>query len=95
MENNIILKNIKLNKFTTCRTGGVAKYFTQIDNVDDLVNVLNLTKKEGLKVFVLGGGSNILINDTGFDGLVIKVLNKRLKIQKLDNGYFEINAGAG
>jgi UDP-N-acetylmuramate dehydrogenase len=95
MDNNIIYKNIDLNNLTSCKTGGVAKYFIQIDNVDDLVNTLNNTKKESVNVFVLGGGSNVLINDSGFDGLVIKILNKKLKINKLENGFFEIAVGAG
>ena len=95
MDNNIVYKNIELNKFTTCRTGGSAKYFIQIDNVDDLVNTLNNAKKESINVFVLGGGSNVLINDSGFDGLVIKILNKKLKINQLDNNTFDIDVGAG
>jgi len=95
MDNNIVYKNIELNKFTTCKTGGIAKYFIQIDNVDDLVNTLNNTKKESINVFVLGGGSNVLINDNGFDGLVIKILNQRLKINQLDENLFEIIVGAG
>lgn len=95
MDNNIVLKNVELSKFTSCKTGGIAKYFIQIDNVDDLVNTLNNAKKEGLNVFVLGGGSNVLINDEGFEGLVIKILNKKLKINKVENDCFEIAVGAG
>jgi len=95
MDNNIIYKNVNLKEFTSCKTGGIAKYFIQIDNVDDLINTLNNTKKEGINVFVLGGGSNVLIHDEGFNGLVIKVQNQKLKINSLDEETFEINVGAG
>ena len=95
MNNNIIYKNVNLKDYTSCKTGGVAKYFIQIDNVDDLVNNLDSAKKEGINIFVLGGGSNVLINDNGFDGLVVKIQNQKLKVTKTLDDCFEIAVGAG
>ena len=95
MDNNIVYKNVNLKEFTSCKTGGPAKYFIQIDNVDDLVNTLDSAKKEGINIFVLGGGSNVLINDNGFDGLVVKIQNKKLKVIPAVDDCFEIAVGAG
>ncbi|MFA5092293.1 MAG: FAD-binding protein [Candidatus Paceibacterota bacterium] len=95
MNNNIIYKNVNLKDYTSCKTGGVAKYFIQIDNVDDLINTLDSAKKEGINIFILGGGSNVLIHDNGFNGLVIRIQNKKLKINSLEDNCFEIVVGAG
>ncbi|MFA6463370.1 MAG: FAD-binding protein [Candidatus Shapirobacteria bacterium] len=95
MENNIIYKNVDLNNFTSNKTGGIAKFFIKIDNVDDLINTLNNAKKESIPIFVLGGGSNVLINDKGFDGLVVRVLNEKLQINPIDDQTFNIVVGAG
>ncbi|MCX6762202.1 MAG: UDP-N-acetylmuramate dehydrogenase, partial [Candidatus Moranbacteria bacterium] len=48
---------------------------------DEIVEALEFAKEKKLPVFVLGGGSNILVSDKGFDGLVIKIQNSKFKIQ--------------
>ncbi len=93
--NNELEKNVSLEKFTTFKTGGLARFFAKIDNVEDLIECLSSAQKSNLPVFVLGAGSNILINDEGFDGLVVKVSNKKIEIQDLSNGQFDITVGAG
>ena len=67
-----IFENYRLDNLNTFRTGGKARFFCIIKSVDDLKKAIDFTKKKKLKNFVLGGGSNILISDEGFDGLVIK-----------------------
>jgi len=62
-----------LAPYTTFKIGGPAKYFCAVKDVDDLKEALAFAKGKGLPVFVLGGGSNVLISDKGFDGLVIKM----------------------
>ncbi|MGC8981597.1 MAG: UDP-N-acetylmuramate dehydrogenase [Minisyncoccia bacterium] len=68
----ILKKDINLKNFTTFKIGGPAKYFTIIRNFKDVEGVLNFLEKEKIRFFVLGGGSNILVKDEGFDGIVIK-----------------------
>lgn len=65
-------RDILLSKFTTFRIGGPAKYFFVATDTDELSGALSWAKKESLPYFVLGGGSNILFSDKGFDGLIIK-----------------------
>jgi UDP-N-acetylmuramate dehydrogenase len=65
-------KNVKLSPFTTFRIGGPADFFLQADSVKKLLLGLEFARSHGLPVFVLGGGSNLLVSDLGFRGLVIK-----------------------
>ncbi len=67
-----LLENEPLSKHTSFRIGGVADYFLIANTPDKLIGGINRAKKLGLGYFVLGGGSNILVGDNGFRGLVIK-----------------------
>jgi len=67
-----IQKNVLLKNYTTFKIGGKAKYFFVAKTKKDLVEAIKLAKKMKLPFFVLGGGSNILVSDKGFNGLVIK-----------------------
>ena len=68
-----IQEDIPLAGFTTFKIGGNARYFCLAKNENDLKEGIAFAKEKKISVFVLGGGSNILISEKGFDGLVIKV----------------------
>jgi len=68
-----IQKNISLKKYTTFKIGGRAKYFVKVRSVGELKQATNFAKQNSLLVFVLGGGSNLLVSDEGVNGLVIKI----------------------
>ena len=68
-----IEENILLAPYTTFKIGGPARFFACVKSVGELVQALTFAKEKKLKVFILGGGSNVLIDDGGFDGLVVKV----------------------
>lgn len=68
-----VLENVSLAPMTTFRIGGAARYFTAVTSEDELVGALSYARERKLPVFVLGGGSNILVADEGFPGLVIRV----------------------
>ncbi|HRZ34066.1 MAG TPA: UDP-N-acetylmuramate dehydrogenase [Candidatus Moranbacteria bacterium] len=85
-----IQQNIPLAQFTTFKIGGPAKFFCEVKDEKELAEALNYAKKNNLEVFVLGGGSNILVSDEGFNGLVIKLLNSYFVIH---NSYMECGAG--
>ncbi len=74
-------KNILLAPYTTFKIGGPAKYFFIAKNNRQIIEAVKLAKKSGIPYFIMGGGSNVLINDKGFDGLVIKVKNEKYEIQ--------------
>jgi UDP-N-acetylmuramate dehydrogenase len=67
-----ISENVLLNTYTTFRIGGPARFFVVVKNILDLTDALVFAQQKGLPIFVLGGGSNIVMSDNGFDGLVIK-----------------------
>ena len=76
-----IRKNIPLARYTTFKIGGPAKYFFVAKTTNDLVKAVGLAQAKKLPYFVLGQGSNLLVNDKGFSGLVIKIQNTRYEIQ--------------
>ncbi len=67
-----IKENIKLAPYTTFKIGGPARYFCVVSDEKELVEAIRFTKEKKLRFFILGAGSNILISDDGFDGLVVK-----------------------
>ncbi len=88
MKNNIekelfeIKKNISLSQHTTFKIGGKAKYFFRAKNKENLVKAMKLAKKYSLPFFVLGGGSNILVSDKKYEGLIIKAENSKCFMKK-------------
>jgi len=86
-----VQKNIPLKKYTTFKIGGPAKYFFVAKNKADLIKAIKVAKnlnpspfpkgdRVKLPFFILGGGSNLLVSDKGFNGLLIKTLNTKYKI---------------
>ena len=69
-----------MSKHTTFKIGGPAQYFLTVDNVDKLPELLGFLDGEGIAWMMLGGGSNMLANDDGFDGVVIRVTDKSFSI---------------
>ncbi|MEO8647716.1 MAG: UDP-N-acetylmuramate dehydrogenase [Acidobacteriota bacterium] len=69
----IIEENISLSPFTTLKVGGPARFFARIRSEEQLVKSFEFAAFHELPVFVLGGGSNLLVSDHGFDGLVVKI----------------------
>lgn len=72
-------KNVDLSRLTTFRLGGPAKYFITIEYAEELLEAVRWAKEAKERIYVLGGGSNILVNDRGVDGLVIVLKNNEVK----------------
>jgi len=68
-----IQENIPLAPLTTFGIGGPARYLARVQDHKEVCAALSFAKEKGLNVFILGGGSNVLVGDQGFDGLVIKI----------------------
>ncbi len=88
---NTIQKDVSLASYTTFKIGGPAKYFCVVESSEELIKLVDLAEKNNLPYFILAGGSNVLVSDNGFDGLVMKIGFSRLKIK--DN-LIECDAGA-
>ena len=75
-----VKKTVPLKIFSSFKIGGNAKYFYEAKTVLGLKKALNWAKKNKIKYFILGGGSNVLFSDNGFDGLVIKLNFNKIKV---------------
>ena len=73
-----IQKNIPLAQYTTFKTGGPADFFCEVNTKNDLVECFEWIKNNKKDFYILGGGSNLLINDLGFRGIVIKISNTNI-----------------
>ena len=65
-------EQVPLEQYTTFKIGGTARYFVVVKTADELVHAVKEANAAHIQWFVLGGGSDVLIADAGFDGLVIK-----------------------
>lgn len=86
------LKDADLCNFSTMKTGGKVKYIVFPKNVKELLKVLKIVKKNKLKHYIIGNGSNILFRDEGFDGVLINL--KHFNKIEIDNEHVNVGAGA-
>ena len=89
-----ILKNVALAPYTTFKIGGNAGFFVEVGSKNELEEAIEFAGNNNLAVFTLGGGSNILISDKGYNGLVIKMNISGINSADSPAGW-HIQAGAG
>jgi UDP-N-acetylmuramate dehydrogenase len=82
--------NVLLSKYTTLKVGGPAQLFLEVRSRDKFVEALNFLSGEGVPFIILGGGSNLLFSDAGYEGVVIKNLTANLE---LVNNVIEADSG--
>lgn len=70
---------VDLKTHSNYKIGGQARHFYVAKNVEDLKKAVLKARKECLPIFIMGGGTNLLINDKGFNGLVLKPEIKKLR----------------
>ena len=68
---SIIQENVSLSPLTTFQVGGLARYFARVSTEAEMLEVLEWAQSQGIPSTALGGGSNLLVPDVGFPGLVI------------------------
>lgn len=83
-------EQIPLAPFTTFGIGGPARWFTEAEDETSLVEAVRFAQESGLPLFVLGGGSNLLVSDDGFPGIVV-----RLALAGVEQTGDSFSAGAG
>jgi UDP-N-acetylmuramate dehydrogenase len=76
-----IEQNRSLKPLTTFKIGGPARYFIEITDPAQLSEAFEFAESRNLPVLILGGGSNMLVSDRGFDGLVIHIANRGIVTQ--------------
>ena len=88
-----VLIDEPLKRHTTFGVGGSASIFVYPNNKEDLIKLLKFISKEKIKIFFMGSGSNLLISDNGFDGVIIS-LKKSFKNFEV-NDSLEAKIGTG
>lgn len=81
-----ILENVPMSEHTSFKVGGPARYFVKAESVNDIVQALEFAKEQGLPYFILGKGTNLLVSDNGFMGIVIQLGKAFSEITNLGNG---------
>ncbi|HEX9079394.1 MAG TPA: UDP-N-acetylmuramate dehydrogenase [Desulfuromonadaceae bacterium] len=87
-------ENVPLAGFTTFGVGGAAHRFAEVTTPEEAAQALAFAREQRLPLFVLGGGSNVLVSDGGFPGLVILNRIKGFSVSP-DNGAVLVTAGGG
>ncbi|MEK7180198.1 MAG: UDP-N-acetylmuramate dehydrogenase [Patescibacteria group bacterium] len=90
-----ISENTPLKLLNTFKTGGNACYFVDVSTIKQLIQAVSFAQKRSLPIFILGEGSNILISDEGFDGLVIRMKISGITFQNETEEKIEVRVGAG
>ncbi len=90
-----ILENIELKNYTTFKVGGKAKFFVRLKNKSEISELVKLAKEKSLPIFILGGGSNIIVSDSDLNLLVIKNEILGREILSEDDSQVLISVGAG
>ena len=80
-----------LAEFSTYHTGGPASFFFSCKSTEDIRRAVTAAHETGIDYFLLGGGSNILVSDEGYDGLVIKIDVGGLEV--IDQSIIKVGAG--
>ena len=87
-------ENIPLNAYSTMRLGGNARYLLEIRSAKEIPKAIKWAEKKSLPIIMIGGGSNIIWDDGGFDGLVLVNKIAGFELQNNDGGGF-LTVGAG
>jgi UDP-N-acetylmuramate dehydrogenase len=77
-----IQENVALAPLTTMRAGGTARFFVGVTSSEEAIEAMVWAQTHQLPVFILGGGSNVLVPDFGFAGLVMSIRIKGIEYQR-------------
>jgi UDP-N-acetylmuramate dehydrogenase len=92
-----IKENIPLAPLTTLQVGGAARYFVETKREDEIREAVEFAKTRDLPLFVLGGGSNLVIADSGWPGLALRIAIGGISTDRNDaaGGAVLFSVGAG
>jgi UDP-N-acetylmuramate dehydrogenase len=90
----ILREHVPLAPLTTLGVGGPARYFAEAETEKDIREALEFASDRGLAVFVLGGGSNLVVADSGFSGLVLRIRLRGIeRVAEGADAIYQIAAG--
>ena len=90
-----IQENVPLAPMTTFRVGGAARYLIPVDTEAQIPGAWQFAQKKNLPLFVLGGGSNLMVSDDGFPGVVLHMKLRGLEVLQASPQAVEVGVAAG
>jgi len=90
-----IQENVSLAKYTTLGVGGAARWFVETGDEEEILAAVCFARALGVECFILGGGSNLLVSDEGFGGVVVRLVGGAPRWDEAGNGTGRITASAG
>jgi UDP-N-acetylmuramate dehydrogenase len=90
----LVQENLSLAPLTTFQVGGPARYFVEAKALAEISEAVQFARSRQLPLFVLGGGSNLVISDAGWSGLVLKIGITGIE-EHSENGALAFDVGAG
>lgn len=85
-----IQENISLASRTSFHIGGDARFYVEINYLEELKEALQYAKEKNIDFYILGGGTNVLVSDKGFSGIIIKI-----KMNKINTNGVNMKAESG
>jgi UDP-N-acetylmuramate dehydrogenase len=89
-----IRENVTLAPYTTLGVGGPARFLVSIKHEDQVPEALEFARTHACPVFIIGGGSNILVSDSGFPGMIVRMEIRGIQPLDEDNSEF-VSVAAG
>jgi UDP-N-acetylmuramate dehydrogenase len=92
----LLQENVPLAPLTTFRLGGPARFFVEAKSAGELQEAVAFARSKELALFVLGGGSNLLVADSGWNGMVVKIAIPGIERRSADmdgKALFDVGAG--
>ena len=87
-------ENVPLAPLTTLKVGGPARFFVEASTIAEVSEAVQLSRARNLPLFVFGGGSNVVVSDSGWPGLVLKIAIPGIEERNHDGkSLFEVGAG--
>lgn len=89
----VVEENAPMSKYTSFKTGGNADLLIIPASVDSLAQIVKKCKESNIKPFVMGNGSNLLVTDNGYKGVIIKIGSNLSSMKLLDENTIECESG--
>lgn len=83
-----------LNKHTTFKVGGSCKLFIEISSIEDVCKIVSFCSNNSIKYAILGNGSNVIVSDEGFDGVILHFGRDFSNVEVLSDGKIKAYSGA-
>lgn len=90
-----VQSNQTLAPRTTLGIGGPARHLIEAFSIDHVVEALDWVKLESIPLYVLGGGSNLVVSDHGVEGLVLQMMTQGIEVVSEDNEHVDLKVAAG